>query len=70
LSVAAVHDVDHPLGIAVAEVRIVGWAVVDHRLVDGVARLVREDAVVNVIKLYFFFVTNEEAKYAGVFDPD
>jgi hypothetical protein len=64
LSVAAVHDVDHPLGVAVAEVGIVGWAVVDHRHVDGVARLVREDAVVNVIKLYFFFVTNEEAKYA------
>eukprot|EP00636_Phaeomonas_parva_P015482 CAMPEP_0118859466 /NCGR_PEP_ID=MMETSP1163-20130328/5700_1 /TAXON_ID=124430 /ORGANISM="Phaeomonas parva, Strain CCMP2877" /LENGTH=351 /DNA_ID=CAMNT_0006793057 /DNA_START=339 /DNA_END=1393 /DNA_ORIENTATION=+ len=42
--VAAVHDVDEALGVGVALVALVRRAVVDHGLIDGVGRLVREDA--------------------------
>mmetsp|Transcript_12391 Transcript_12391/g.26985 ORF Transcript_12391/g.26985 Transcript_12391/m.26985 type:complete len:677 (+) Transcript_12391:166-2196(+) len=42
--VAVVEHVDHPLRVRVARVRVVGRAVVHHRLIDGVGRLVREDA--------------------------
>jgi hypothetical protein len=37
--VAAVHYVDHALGVAVAKVAVVRGAVVNHGLVDGVRRL-------------------------------
>lgn len=44
LSVSSIHDVNHSLGVAVPKVGVVRWAVVYHRLVDRVRRLVREDA--------------------------
>lgn len=44
LGVSPVHDVDHPLGVAVPEVGVVRGAVVDHCLIDRVRRLVRENA--------------------------
>ena len=39
-----VHHVDHSLCIGVAKVGGVGRAVVDHRLIDRIGGLVREDA--------------------------
>lgn len=44
LVVAAVEDVDHALGVGVAEVGVVGRPVVDHLFCYRVRRLVREDA--------------------------
>ena len=44
MRVATVHDVDHPLGVAVAEVGVVRGSVVDHCLVNRVGRFVRKDA--------------------------
>ena len=42
LSVSAVHDVDHALGVGVPEVAVVRGAAVHHRLVDRVGRLQRD----------------------------
>ena len=42
--IAAVDDVDHPLRIRIALIRVVRWPIVDHRLVDRVGRLVGKDA--------------------------
>ena len=44
LSVSSVHHVQHALGVAVAEVAVVGRSVVDHGFVDGVGGLVRKNA--------------------------
>ena len=44
LKVTPVLDIDHPLGIGVAEIGAVRWPIVDHGLIDGVRRLVWEDA--------------------------
>ena len=39
LSVSPVHDVDHALGVGVAEVAVVRGATVHHGLVDRIRRL-------------------------------
>ena len=44
LGVGAVHGVDEALGVGISLVGGVGRSVVQHRLVDGVGRLVGEDA--------------------------
>jgi len=41
--VTAIHDVNHSFGVAVAEVGVVRRSIMDHRLVDGIGRFVRED---------------------------
>jgi hypothetical protein len=41
--VGTIHGVDHAFGVRVSLVGVVGWSVVDHRLVDGVGRLVWEN---------------------------
>lgn len=44
LRITPILDVNHPLGIGVAEVGAMRWPIVDHGLIDGIGGLVREDA--------------------------